>query len=723
MTKKRKKSHFILIFLGLSAICAGFVFIWATTLPMPNVEAFNSRIVTQSTKIFDRSGEVLLYDLQTDTRRTSVPLSEISDNIQKATIAIEDSSFYEHHGIRPTSLIRAVFANSTALGYSQGGSTITQQVIKNSLLTKEKKISRKFKEIILALRLEKQMSKDKILEVYLNENPYGGSVYGVEEASQTFFGKHAKELGLAQSAFIAALPQAPTYYSPYGTHKKELEDRKNLVLSRMLALGYITKEQYDSASTEKVVFNPQSPSGIKAPHFVFYIKDYLENKYGKQVLDNGGLKVTTTLDWDLESKAEEIVKRTAFENKKKFNAENASLVAIDPKTGQILTMVGSRDYFDKEIDGAFNISTALRQPGSSFKPFVYATAFKKGYLPQTVLFDAPTEFSTMCSVDSKPLYNGAVCYNPENYDKKFRGPISLRGALAQSLNIPSVKLLYLAGIKDSLQTAKDMGISTLGDESRYGLTLVLGGGEVKLLDMVSAYSVFADDGVRNHYTGILKVEDANGNILESYENNQSQVLDSDIARTISDVLSDDNARIPSYGANSALYFKGLPVAAKTGTTNDYKDTWILGYSTSIASGAWAGNNDNTPIDKKVAGFVVAPMWHEFMQYALVKYPPEDFPKATPKDISNYPSIIKGIYQGGKTVLMDKTTGSIANESTSKENIMEVPVGGEIHSILYWIDKNNPLSSRTDDPNNDPQYKYWEYGIQKWLETNKTTTSN
>ena len=471
----------ILLFVSLCFIGASIGIIWFATLKIPDLSVFEERKVAQSTKIFDRTGEILLYDVHADAKRTIIAFEDISRNIKNATVAIEDLEFYEHKGIKPTAIIRAVLANLTpGAGLTQGGSTITQQVIKNSVLTKDKTITRKLKEWILALKLEKVLTKDQILNTYLNENPYGGSIYGVEEASKTFFGKSAGDVTLAEAAYIAAIPQAPTFYSPYGPNKERLDVRKNLVLQQMKANGFITEEEYGVATKEKVAFLEKNTTGIRAPHFALYVKDYLVKKYGEEAVEEGGLKVITTLDYSMQEKAEKVVTKFTPSLSEQFNASNTAMVAIDPKSGDILMMVGSRNYFDKEIEGNFNITTAFRQPGSTFKPFVYATAFMKGYTPETVLFDVKTEFSTKCSPEGKPN-NPAddpkkVCYSPDNYDDIFEGPETMRKALAHSRNIPAVKTLYLAGIADSIDTAEAMGITTLKDHSRYGLTLVLGGG-------------------------------------------------------------------------------------------------------------------------------------------------------------------------------------------------------------------------------------------------------
>lgn len=676
---------FIRFFVLAGIACAGVFTAWAIFASIPAVDTIRNRVVGESTKIYDRTGDVLLYDVHGSMRRTEVPLEEISPYIRNATVAIEDDSFYQHFGFRPLSFMRAILANISSVGFSQGGSTITQQVVKNTLLTQDKTIIRKAKEIILAMKLERIATKDQILNIYLNETSYGGTIYGAEEATKYFFGKPAKEVSLAEAAYLAALPQAPTRYSPYGNHKDELESRKNLVLSRMKELGYITEDEYMTAKAEQVQFREEKEAGIKAAHFVFFIREYLEDKYGADAVANEGLRVITTLDYDLQQKAEEIVTRRALENEKNFNAENAGLVAVDPKTGHVLTMVGSRGYFDENIDGKVNVTLAKRQPGSSFKPFVYATAFEKGYTPETIVFDVPTQFSTTCAA-SDVLNSEPPCYSPGNYDELFKGPMTLRNALAQSQNIPAVKTLYLAGIPDSIETARDMGISTLVEAGRYGLTLVLGGGEVTLLEMTGAYSVFANDGIKNPVTGILSVEDSRGNLLEQYERKEARVLDPQVARLINDVLSDNEARTPEFGANSPLYFPGYDVADKTGTTNDFRDVWIVGYTPSISIGAWAGNNDNSPMVRKIAAFIIAPMWHEFFELALEKYPADDFLAPAPDpEYDSLPSVLRGNWN------TDPSQG--------------------LHDILYWVNKDSPRSGTPDF--SDSQFSRWEYAVSLW----------
>lgn len=666
-------------------IFAGSMILWVASFELPNIDNFEERQVVQSTKIYDRTGDTILFDVHGDIKRTVVGFDEISDHMKWATVAIEDDNFYNHNGVEPTAIMRAILVNlkNGNLFGGQGGSTITQQVIKNALLTTDKKISRKIKEWFLAPRLEEQLTKEEILEVYLNEVPFGGTVYGIQEAARQFFGKDAIDLTLVESAYLAALPQAPTYYSPFGSNPERLEARKNLVLEKMLLNDFIDQDEYDGAMEEVVEFEKPEEFGIKAAHFVMYIREQLEDEYGKEVVQEGGLTVITTLDYDLQKEAEEIANRWALENKEKYNAENASIVAIDPQTGQILAMVGSRDYFDEEIDGNVNIAVAKRQPGSSIKPIIYSEAFNKGYRPETVVFDVPTEFSVACS-------RGGNCYSPQNYDGRFRGPLSLREALAQSVNVPAVKVFYLAGLTDALKLAKRMGLTTLTNIERYGLTLVLGGGEVRLLDMASAYSVFANEGVRNEPTGILSIEDREGNILEEFEKDPEIILEKQTALMVSSILSDNSARAPVFGANSALHFPGATVAAKTGTTNDYRDAWIIGFTPRLAISAWAGNNDNTPMTPAPAANVVAPMWKEFFIEAMKEYPSGSFEPPAPSNSSTNPAL-SGDWQGGGLGSSD-----------------------DIHSILHFVDRFNPTGAPPSNPGNDPQYSLWEAGIRNWL---------
>lgn len=682
------RHHWRLLFVwGGSAafFLGGVILLWAATLELPDLSSLETRKVEQSVKILDRTGQILLFDLHNEMQRTAIPLSNISPNIQQAVIAIEDPEFYTHAGIKPTAIVRAVWTNflSGDLLGGQGGSTITQQVVKLSVLTTDKTLTRKLKEWILALKLTRAVSKDQVLELYLNQAPYGGQLYGVEEASMTFFGKHASDVSLAEASYLAAIPQRPTRLSPYGQHTDQLEGRRRLVLDKMYEHGYITAEERDAAKEAVVVFQAPRDRSIQAPHFVFYVQKYLEEKYGEEALERGGWRVTTTLDAEMQLDAEDIVYRHAHANVEKFNATNMAMVAIDPQQGGILAMAGSRDYFDEEIPGAYNVATMHpgRQPGSAFKPFAYAQAFSEGYTPETVVFDVRTQFSTACSPSN--MTSEGDCYSPGNYDDNFRGPMTLRNALAQSINVPAVKVLYLAGLSDVLRLAKAMGITTLEDPARYGLTLVLGGGEVTPLEMASAYGAFAADGVHYEPTPILKIEDAAGNVIEdNTERGGSQVIPTEVAQKINDVLSDRNAAGP-LGLDAYRNFS-QDVALKTGTTNDYHDAWIIGYTPSIVAAFWAGNNDNQAMTRKTGGVIVAPAWSEFMRSALNKVPARSFSRA------EYAPAQKPVLNG----------------------VWQVPGSdGLVHEILYWVNKDDPTGPVPSNPASDPQFSHWDIPVR------------
>ena len=595
--------------------------VFAKDLPRP--EKFTERPFIQSTKIYDRSGKVLLYDIYGEEKREIVTLDQVPECLKQAVIAAEDVNFYHHFGIDTKAIVRAIISDLKLGKPAQGASTISQQLIRSSFLTQEKTLKRKIREIILTLELERRYSKDQILEFYLNQIPFGSNAYGVGSAAQTYFNKPVSDLTLTEATLLAALIRSPSYLSPFGDHKNELFARKDYVLDRMVQEGYINQETAQEAKNAKLVF-PKALQSLKAPHFVMYVKEYLEKKYGEDFLKEKGLKVYTSLDWELQESAEKIVRERAEINKN-YYAFNASLVAIDPKTGEILAMVGSVDFFGDPFpkgctpgknclfDPQPNVALRSRQPGSSFKPFVYATAFKKGYSDKVVVIDEETNFGT----PSNP-------YIPQNYDGLFRGPVTLRQALAQSLNVPSIKVLAnLAGLEDSIQTAKDFGITTLTKPpSFYGLPLVLGGGEVKLLEMTSAYGVFATGGFQISPISILKIVDSDGNIIEENKKTPKKVLEPSVASLINNILSDNEARAPVFGSNPPMYFPDYQVAAKTGTTQDFRDGWIIGYTPSIVVGAWAGNSDNTPTRKEPGIVLAGPIWRAFMEKVLPRLPKE-----------------------------------------------------------------------------------------------------
>ncbi len=687
MTKIKKIIRLsIFLLIGLAAIAAITFFYLAQTLPSLN--EIKNRQVPESTKIYDRTGKILLYEVSRGEKRTYIPLADIPESLKNSTLAIEDARFYEEPSFSVRGILRALLANLSHGRIVQGGSTITQQLAKNAFLSSEQTLARKAKEFILAIQIDRHYSKNQILESYLNEIPYGPTLYGVEAASLAYFGKSAKDLSLAESAILAAIPKAPSYYSPWGTHQKELQERQKLVLRRMLELNKINKQKYEAALNEKIIFAPQDTKGIKAPHFVIFVQDYLVQKYGEDLVQSGGLKVITTLDWPLQEIAEKTVSEGAERNEELYQGKNAALVAQDPKTGQILAMVGSRDYFDAKNEGNFNVATqGLRQPGSALKPFVYLAAMQAGYTPDTVLFDVPTEFDTSGQPEKS--------YHPENFDGRFRGPISIRQALAQSVNIPAVKTLYLVGLPKTLELVKNFGITTLDDPRRYGLSLVLGGGEVKLVDMIEAYAVLAEDGIKHNQSFILEIRDRSGNIIESFNDSSETVADPQPVRLINDILSDTEARAGLYTSSLALTLvSGHDIALKTGTSNDYRDAWVFGYTPSLITGIWAGNNDNSPMQRRGSSILAAlPIWHAFMSEALKDRAPEAFTRPEPTPAQK--PILAGNYLASN----------------------------QVHTILYYVDKDNPTGPYPTHPESDPQFQNWEGGVLAWARNNLSNFSN
>lgn len=673
--------------IGTIMLLSFFLYLQRT---LPDPESIATRKVGESTKIYDSTGEVLLYDIHGEEKRTIIPWEQIPETIKEATLASEDSDFYSHKGLDLRGIARAFFKDIINLGVSQGGSTITQQLVKKALLGDERTISRKIKEAVLAIEIERKFTKDEIFWMYLNQIPYGSNAYGIESAAKEFFGKKASQLTIAEAATIASVTKAPSYYSPFGNHVPDLLARKNSVLTRMKTLGFISDTEYQSALSQKLEFK-SSDESIQAPHFVIMVKEYLSAKYGENAVENGGFKIITTLNSNLQSIAEEAVSKYATINKEKYKATNAALVSINPRNGDILALVGSKDYFNITDEGNFNVAIANRQPGSAFKPFAYATALEKGYPDDTVVFDLKTEFNPNCEPDgsqTKDRY-GLDCYHPQNYDGRYRGPVTFRQGLAQSLNVPSVKALYLAGIDDTITLAENMGITTLGDKSRFGLSLVLGGAEVKLVDLVSAYGVFANEGIRNKWSFIQRIESPNGQVLEEKKNEPERVLDPQIARLINNMLSDNTARAPVFGYSSSLYFAGRDVAAKTGTTQENRDAWVVGYAPSIVTGVWTGNNKNESMTKEGAGISASgPMWHEFMAKALSTMPNERFTNPDPV---------------------------IANKVMLDGNYAYLKEGGsspEYHEILYYVDRSNPLGPIPANPNIDSQFQNWEWPVIK-----------
>ena len=686
------------VLLGLAVVAMGAYVYWAT----PRADTLITRSVPQTTVIYDHTGEHVLYEIHGEENRMLIPHDEISDFMRFATVAAEDDGFYNHPGVDFLSILRAFRENIRSNAIEQGGSTITQQLVRNVFLTREKTLDRKFREVILALKVERHFSKEDILDLYLNEVPYGSNAYGVQSAAQTYFGKEAKDLTLDEAAFLAALPKATTYYSPYGNHVDDLIARQRHILNRLVDLGYAERSEIDGVLTINTLEKVQPfRQEIDAPHFVFYVIEQLEQKYGRDAVERGGLHVYTTLDYDLQKKAEEIVREGVKQNVR-YGATNAALVAIMPQNGAVIAMVGSADYFNEAIDGEVNVALRPRQPGSAFKPIAYAKAFEKGFQPETLIQDVRTNFG--------PDGSGKN-YIPQNYDGKHHGIVTMRQAIANSLNVPAVKTLYLAGVDATIDLAERLGIRTLTDRNRYGLSLVLGGGEVRLLELTEAFGVFANDGVRHAPNGILRITDRNGVFYERPKDDGENVLDPQVARKINSILSDNNARSMIFGTNTPLTIAGQTLAAKTGTTQEFRDAWTVGYTPSLAVGVWAGNNDNSTMRPGSDGvFVAAPLWNTFMRTALEGKKREDFIAYEKGAMPNI-TMLSGTLGDSATYFNKKTGKRLSDDKLSKMDPKKLAKDyrSEQHDILYYINKDDPLTSL---PNfQDPMFHLWEQSLQ------------
>lgn len=603
-----KAQTLLLIFLIFTAIYSYLLLKLAVQLPSPALLSVAPKQLT--TQILDRNGK-LLFQFYDGQNRQPIDIHTLPKYVINATIAIEDKHFYSHMGFDIEGIIRAAKANFDGEGIVEGGSTITQQLIKNTLLTPDKTFKRKLKEVVLAFWAERLYTKDEILQMYLNEAPYGGPAWGIEAASRTYFGKEAKDLNLAEAAFLAGLTAAPTEYSPFGIHPEKGKERQQEVLRRMVEEGYIDKSQAEGALAFKLEFKSQAVD-IKAPHFVMYVRSLLASKYGERMVSQGGLKVVTTLDLDLQDMASEAVSRNIAQLSY-LKVGNGAAMITDSKNGQILAMVGSKDYFEAG-SGNYNVALAIRQPGSSIKPITYAAGFLQGYSPATILLDGPTSF---------PQTDGKS-YSPVNYDGRFHGPQTIRTSLGSSYNVPAVKMLALVGLPNMIQLARDMGITTFASPDNYGLSLTLGGGGVRLIDMMTVYGTFATNGTRHLSEAILTVYDSNGNVLEDHRQVEGkQVLSENVAYLISNILSDAVARMPAFGPHSLLEIPGHTVAVKTGTSDDKKDNWTFGYTPEYVVGTWVGNNDNSPMDPMLTSGITGatPIWHDIMT-ALLKNKPD-----------------------------------------------------------------------------------------------------
>lgn len=686
---------------GLALVVA--VFLWfAKDLPSPN--KINARVSAQTTKLFDRTGQKVLVEIYGDKNRSLIEFNQMPQSVKDATVAIEDKDFYKHGAFSVFGIARAFSGIIFRDPSRGGGSTITQQYVKNALLTGERSYARKIKELILAIEIEQLYKKDDILKLYLNEIPYGSTAYGIQAAAKTYFSKDAKDLTLAQSAMLAAMPQAPSYYSPYGQHRDALIARQHKVLDKMAEQKYITTDEAVAAKKDDVLAQlvPYRPyANVTAPHFVQYVRELLEDKYGVKQTNEGGLKVITSIDLDKQKLAEDAIAKN-MNSVRRFGGSNAALVSADPASGEVLAMVGSYDYGDEKF-GTFNVAAAERQPGSSFKPITYSALFKKNYGAGTTIYDVTTDFG--------------AGYKPRNYTGRTYGVQSVRTSLASSLNIPAVKALYMAGVPESINTAKDMGISTLNrPASDYGLSLTLGSGEVKLTEMVNAYSAFPTGGQHRKPIYITKVTDSTGKVLEENkpENNRpKQAIDPQIAYIISNILSDNNARsaLGVFPRNNPLTLGNRPVAAKTGTTEDYKDAWTMGYTTRLVTGVWAGNNNNTPMSQS-ASIVSAPIWHDYMAEATKNDPIEQFKRPSgikeveidaqtghtvtgstkQKRVDIFPSWYKATAaDSSQTGKIDKVSKKLATDCTPPDAIESVTASA-MHAEI---------------PPTDPAYKRWE----------------
>jgi len=645
--------------IGVAVIVVSVLFFWYSYVlvllvhDLPNPNRLREPINPLTNEFYDRNGK-LLYRLYEGKNRQLIKLSDVSPDLLNATIAIEDKNFYSHPGIDLFGVGRALVSNLQHNSL-QGGSTLTQQLVRNIFLTQDRTWKRKIQEVLLSFWTEQIFSKDDILAMYINEIPYGGVNIGVEAASETYLGKKAKDLELGEAAYLAGLTASPTAYSPYGPNPELGKKRQQDVLRRMVEDGYITEEQANAAAAEEIVIKPYRPS-LLAPHFVMYVRSFLEEKYGARYLTQGGLRVITTLDLDTQTKVENIVSEEVAKIAN-LNVTNGAAMVTDPRSGQILAMVGSHDYYDPR-GGNFNVAVALRQPGSSIKPITYAAAFKAGLGPGTIMLDTPTSFK-----------DGVNVYAPVNYDGTFHGAVTIRTALGSSYNLPAVKALAIVGLPSMLQTARDMGITTFNDQDRYGLSLTLGAGEVRLIDMMTVYSTFSQMGVKHYPTPILKITDAQGNVLEDNTQGDAgiQVLNPGIAYMITDILKDNKARTPAFGPKSLLVLDGQDdVAVKTGTTDNKKDNWTFGYTANLTVGVWVGNNNGQPMDARLTSGVTgaAPIWNKIMLTLLPTRDKQAFIKPV--------EVLDGSVDGSRDlVLSNLEQRSVVSRQTKKDEKLNI----------------------------------------------------
>ncbi len=683
---------------------------------LPDPSQLTERSISQTTKIYDRTGEHLLYEVYGEENRTLVKIQEgfckddpalttdpngIPLRMLQATVTAEDRAFCAHGGFSVKGLLRAV----VFLGKRGGGSTLTQQLVKNAILSNERRLARKIKELIISIELERRYSKDEILQIYFNEIPYGSTYYGIEAAAQNYYGKHVNALTLSEMATLAAIPQIPTYYV---NNPDDLRARRDWILDGMVEQGFVSREEADAAKSEESPVQVKITK-IEAPHFVFYVKEQLEELYGQYAAENGGLKVITSLDYDLQKIAEEEVVAGVEARGDSYGFGNGALISMDPKTGQVLAMVGSKDYFDDEIDGQVNVTLRPRQPGSSFKPIVYTAGFEKGYTPNTILWDVNTKF---------PSGTGST-YEPKDYDLGERGPLRVRSALQGSLNLPAVEMTYLVGVEPLLTFAERLGYTTFEDRSRFGLSVGIGAGEVKMLEHATAFATIANDGVRHEPVSILRVEGPGGTIVDEWkEKSGEKILEPNVARMTSNVLSDNAARAYVFGGSSYLQLGDRPVAAKTGTTNDFYDAWTVRYTPSLVTTVWVGNSQYVAMSRGADGSVVAaPIWNAYMRRALEGKPVDYF--TSPEIPVTGKAILDGTMPG-TTVTVDTASGKLATEYTP-DSYREERTYAEYHSVLHYVRKEDPLGDPPANPADDPYYAPWEAAIADWIARREAET--
>jgi 1A family penicillin-binding protein len=658
-----------LFFVFILLLVSFFVFLFTVHLPSPDL--IGEKIVSGGTEIYDRTGKILLYKV--GFRRSWVNFEDIPENVIKATLIAEDQDFYSHHGISFKGILRSIYLNIKTKSFEYGGSTITQQLARNLFLSKEKTLTRKINEIILALKLERKYSKNEILTYYLNSIYYGKGNIGIRAAADYYFDKKLKDLTLSEAVILAAIPKAPALYAPVSKENIErLKKRRDYILLRLKEEGLIDEKEYNLALNEEIKIAKTKYAGMIAPHFVIEVLNELKNKFPNLNLEEVNLKVISTLDYDLQKIAEKAVIDGAKRNKEKYGGSNAALMAIDPKTGEVLALVGSKDFFDETIDGQVNVPFRPRQPGSSFKPISYAALFELGYPDKTIVFDVPTDFGN---------------YRPQNFDKKFKGPVTLRQALAESRNVPSVKVFYLAGPERVVDLARKAGISYLKDWQNYGLSLSLGTAEIKMADLIRFYGALANDGKLVSQSLILRIIQ-DKKIIYEYKPEEKEIVSSQTARILNDILKDIEARKGLFSASLNLtIFPGYEVALKTGTTQFYQDAWAFGYTPNIVVGVWAGNTDGRRMNSLGASLVAAlPIFHQFLSEAISsgKIQPEKFIPPEERIVD-------------KPMLNGSWISSYG-----------------IHNILFYVDRKNPLGPIPEAPSLDHQYFLWEEGVRKWL---------